>query len=79
MYTRNQRLIIGGLILLLIILGSVGLYMYVYKNKQQYTLPEAPKSAPKQIELVFFHLNGCGPCGQFKPVWEDLREKYQMV
>ena len=27
-------------------------------------------------ELVYFHMNGCGHCKRFTPVWDEFSEKY---
>ena len=27
-----------------------------------------------KVGITFYHMRGCGPCAQFRPVWEELLE-----
>lgn len=38
----------------------------------------AAKAPPQQSQpkptMVLFHMNGCGPCAQVKPIWESVKQ-----
>lgn len=37
--------------------------------KPQGGAPQGPKPT-----MVLFHMNGCGPCAQVKPIWESVKQ-----
>lgn len=66
------------IIILAAILTLALIYMIFRKDKgNENYQPESPaplREQPKDsYSLVFFHLNGCGPCKQFRPEWEKFK------
>ena len=66
---------IGQFIFAIIILRSIRylLHLVIYSNYLSTYLENFGN--PK--ELVYFHMNGCGHCKRFTPIWDDFSGKYK--
>tara|TARA_B100001758_G_scaffold59875_1_gene49626 strand:- start:92 stop:511 length:420 start_codon:yes stop_codon:yes gene_type:complete len=58
--------------ILIIIIVRYLLHLIIYSNYLSSYLENFGN--PK--ELVYFHMNGCGHCKKFMPVWDEFAEKY---
>ena len=58
--------------ILIIIIVRYLLHLIIYSNYLSSYLEHFGN--PK--ELVYFHMNGCGHCKKFMPVWDEFAEKY---
>ena len=58
--------------ILIIIIVRYLLHLIIYSNYLSSYLENFGN--PK--ELVYFHMNGCGHCKRFTPVWNNFSQKY---
>ena len=59
--------------ILIIIIVRYLLHLIIYSNYLSSYLENFGN--PK--ELVYFHMNGCGHCKKFMPVWDEFSGKYK--
>ena len=58
--------------ILIIIIVRYLLHLIIYSNYFSSYL----ENFGNPQELVYFHMNGCGHCKKFTPVWDEFVEKY---
>jgi thiol-disulfide isomerase/thioredoxin len=79
----NYKTLIYLLILLVFI--SLAIYYYYYhflpslklKYKTNHEPTESSQNNGKIVEILFFYANWCPHCKSAKPVWNDLKTKYE--
>lgn len=59
---------------LLILVATVTLFIVFYPkpNREYFSALSACEGTNKANTLVFFHMDGCGHCQKFKPVWKEF-------
>ena len=49
------------------------------KEKKSKTNSKQKKMNKPFMELLYFHMDGCGFCNKFEPIWESLKKKLKGI